>query len=641
MSQRPSKKKVILGTVGTLLVVVLVYEWWTGKPPKGEVTHVEANYGAYVALTPAEQRLVDDWVVRFGKATGKAIVAADLYNELPLSRRTTFTAVTHALAHTDLTDRSGKPMNLTALDLVSKIDAVAGSYPHKGGDEQFRIYVEVRPDTMQVLERSREFSRQVDNTLYHKGYPICFRGSGGTPSIQFSLSRDMTRGDVDVDYRSSAFPIMLIDGHLTASNSDVRAGNNDERHNGHWAGLRNWWRGLMGLPSGDAARLEAVAAPGAVASEPRLGKGTKPEDAIADFLRAWFVEKKPDVAVGYVGPRAFSCLKAEEGLTVDRGVARYQIARAMATINQQVGKVDRLADAMSGVVLNGERGREVPQPNRDAFVMYDVRDDLASAFDCENRVHPERADQKLAQSTKFGTYIAAVFRIKAKNATGEAVATLWTKENGRWTLVAYDVEPEFRPGSLPIAPPERAEVVEPAAPVVQGDAAMNQAAAAFFTAWFVRSDTPAAFSYLSPRSYACSNLYREEESADAATPDEAKRAIQERMQMVHDWAGTSAQLDEVLSPVEPRHADIKLVKHGESAAFTIAAIPDSLGAALDCTRLKRGESPAYDAAAATYGQFYVTSSRLKRAGPDAAVLWTVWGRENRSWKIVAFRVVVP
>src|SRR5262252_9422130 len=99
-----------------------------------------------------------------------------------------------------------------------------------------------------MLSKSKEFGRGPDNVVYHKGYPICFRGRNGTPSIQVSITKDGKRGDIDVDYRSSKFPAALINGHLTASNSDVRAGNNDERHNQNWAGFPSWWRGFLGLP---------------------------------------------------------------------------------------------------------------------------------------------------------------------------------------------------------------------------------------------------------------------------------------------------------------------------------------------------------------------------------------------------------
>ena len=502
--RRRSKKKTIALFGTALLVVVLVYEWWTGSPPTAPVTQVSVGGGSYASLTPAQRRLSDDWFARYAGATGKAAAPAELYEGLALSTRTTFNAVTHALSRTQLTDEAGRSLNVTALDLIAKVDAVAGNIPGQSGDQQFRMYVQLRPDTQRILEQSREFSRQVDNTVYHKGYPTCFRGSAGTPSIQFSIARDGTHGDIDVDYRSSAFPLMLINGHLTASNSDVRAGNNDERHNARWDGLMNRWRGFMGL-----ALAESVSGPvgdEAASSQPRLGKGTKPEDAIFDFLDAWLVEQAPRVAVGYVAPRAFACLEAERGVPVDRGVARFEMVKAMQSVNRRIGKVGNLADALHAVSLTGTRSKEMLQPHADAFAMYDVREDLAEAFDCENRLRPEQADADKAQSTRFGNYVGAVFQMKTANVTGEAVATIWARESGAWMLVAYDEEPEFRPGTLPSAPPALAASPEPATQTIDGDPAMKRAARDFLQAWFVRKDPAAAFRYLSPRSYACYNV---------------------------------------------------------------------------------------------------------------------------------------
>ena len=60
---------------------------------------------------------------------------------------------------------------------------VRGKIPGASGDEQFRIYVVLRPDAVATLEKSREFRRGADNTVYHKGYPINYRQQGGVPSM--------------------------------------------------------------------------------------------------------------------------------------------------------------------------------------------------------------------------------------------------------------------------------------------------------------------------------------------------------------------------------------------------------------------------------------------------------------------------
>ena len=98
-----------------------------------------------------------------------------------------------------------------------------GQVPGAGGDHQFRIVVLLRPDAVSVLDRSQQFSRHHDNTHFHQDYPRNYR-QRGVPSIQFSISEHGVRADIDVDYRSAFFLFVLFDGHLTAANSDVRAG---------------------------------------------------------------------------------------------------------------------------------------------------------------------------------------------------------------------------------------------------------------------------------------------------------------------------------------------------------------------------------------------------------------------------------
>jgi hypothetical protein len=106
--------------------------------------------------------------------------------------------------------------------------------------------VTLRPNANEVLKQSREFVRDHDNTAYHPGYPHSYRLGSGVPSTQFSIAEDGLSADVDVDYRTSKMPQSLFNGHLTASNSDVRAGDNEKRHEKRWSGFANWWSEVFG-----------------------------------------------------------------------------------------------------------------------------------------------------------------------------------------------------------------------------------------------------------------------------------------------------------------------------------------------------------------------------------------------------------
>ena len=65
---------------------------------------------------------------------------------------------------------------------------------------------------------------------------------GGAPSVQVSIAPDCRRADTTwIGDPDLTFPIDLFNGHLTSSNSDVRAGDNYDRHKNRWAGFQNWW----------------------------------------------------------------------------------------------------------------------------------------------------------------------------------------------------------------------------------------------------------------------------------------------------------------------------------------------------------------------------------------------------------------
>ena len=100
----------------------------------------------YSDLAPEQKALVDDWFRRFGDVVRKPISGEEGYNNLPVSTKTTFGAVTHALIHTTLTDKDGGALGPSAIVLIDRVDTVAGKIEGAGSDQQFRLYVVLRPN---------------------------------------------------------------------------------------------------------------------------------------------------------------------------------------------------------------------------------------------------------------------------------------------------------------------------------------------------------------------------------------------------------------------------------------------------------------------------------------------------------------
>ena len=372
---------------------------------------------------------------------------------LSLSSKTTFEAVTHALMTTPLTDASGQQFG-DGLTLIERVDSIKGEVSGTPSDRQFRIYVRLVRDARAMMDRSREFRRRMDNSIYHKGYPLNYREQRGTPSIQVSIALDDLHADVDVDYRASTFPLGLFNGHLSAANSDVRAGDNAERHAGQWSGFQNWWRNAFGVRlerAPDASEAPAFALP----KVPRAGKQDIKE-MVPDFLRAWLVEGDIVAAMGYVSERSYACLAQDmpDPATFDRGLAPIQILVNLKAAHEALGTRGSLEGLTTGVNLTIPRLRVVPHPQQAQFVLYEVPDDLAARFDCASRLTPGAPTQG---SRAYGQHFGATFRVAgpAKNAS---VALLWAREGGYWKIVSWHMEPEAHETPIPPAPPAPAAV---------------------------------------------------------------------------------------------------------------------------------------------------------------------------------------
>src|SRR5215472_9540026 len=382
-------------------------------------------HGTYEELSPVQRKLIDEWYAEYNQMTHDNSQPTE-YNQFSLSTRTTFEAVTHALMTTQLTDKSGKPIG-TALDLVESIEAINGKVPRARGDLQFRLYVVLKPDALAKLKASSEFFRDRDNTVYHHGYPLNYRQDGGAPSIQVSVAKDTRHADIDVDYRSAKFPAALVNGHLTAANSDVRAGGNTQKHLQRWQGLADWWHNLFGFPE-EVEASESIME-GEIPPIPRKGED-KVEAAAADYLTAWLVEQKPNLSAAYLSSLSYSCLEEygpDSGKVVSAGVAPYLAANEMAAVNRVMGKVNTLQDAVEPLSLHDQNLRPAKQRHGTSFSLYQVSNGLAADFICD----PERAFDDFnkmraeGSASKYGSYFASVFRLKGPKAKSDAVTVLW------------------------------------------------------------------------------------------------------------------------------------------------------------------------------------------------------------------------
>jgi hypothetical protein len=415
--------------------VVGVDRGWPGKMLADPDRDVNTGTRRFASLAAEQQQLYAPYATADAEARGRTMTAEEHFESQAISERTTYDAITHALLNSRLTDAYGTSLG-RAFDLVASIERVAGQYYGRSGDQQFRLYVTLKPEAFDTLKRAVEFFPGKENTVYHVGYPNDFRQAGRVPNMQFSVSEDGLKADIDVDYRSSRLPQALFNGHLSAANSDVRAGNNVERHDGRWAGMIAWWRAIFGtLPDGqDGPRdtlAEAVLAEVPTALPPDRPARTsidRLEDAVQEFLTDWLVRRKIDEALAVLSDRPVACLNIDDDAefeALDADSARAELQETMHYVVDKIERPHNLTEVIDAVLpVKPDRQLMAHTFERD-FSLGELSRHEASQYVCGRQLGqlPDRL------------YFGVAFRFKQRD--GGTLGLLWTQEADAWRLVSF------------------------------------------------------------------------------------------------------------------------------------------------------------------------------------------------------------
>ncbi len=604
----------------------------TSQKPRSESLELGRSYAE---LRPEQVRLIDSFIRSYNATTGSALVPQKVYDDARLSIRTTFDAVTHAMLNAQMTDSQGKSLG-RAIDLVEAVDQVMGEESGAGGDMQFRLYVYLKPNAMDVLSRSREFLHDKDNSVYHKGFPICYRLKNGPPSIQFSISRDHKLSDVDVDYRSSGFPKGLLNGHLTAANSDVRAGDNLARHDGRWSGLNGWWRNVFGqLGSGGGPPKEAATERlGQIPMNPGVKADQGADKSAHDFLQSWLVEKKPNKSVAYFSRRSYPCLEVlaqKSTQPVPPGMIRLQTMIAMQKFTDNLGAVNSVAD----VFEPADKWSQALKPAKNAypseFRLVNLPADVGEDEEC---VAPPADDSKKRPEEK---YFATALRGRKGDGLNKVVSLLWAQEGGYWKIIAIRIEDSSDAGLVPNTPATVAVPAEEEPRSIAGDPAAVKDVTQFYQSWIVKRDVAEASRFASQRSYQC---------LAAPSADQKKLTPTARIQSALEQPLTRipkrANLSDMMSSVQPVNDLLRPVEQENSEALAIMAVPDQMADSFLCQHRQQPESsPDLKPSDAKYGAYYLTASRFSYGEEQSPALLLLWTKEETGWKIAAWAVELP
>lgn len=391
----------------------------------------------YNQMRPKSRALFEKWAFKDDRLKD----ARQLFIDLPTSRRSVFAAITNALHFTMLTDKAGKKLGV-AIDLVESIDSIAGEEVGKGSDEQFRLYVRLNPGAIEKLDVSREFVHAKDNTIFHRGFPINYRQKGSFPTLQFSISTDRIKADIDIDYKSSGFPAALFNGHLSAANSDVRATGNYPTHLRRWPGLIDWWDDVV-----PDATLELVRPRSSVPNALVKADHSEfaPESSIvsaeaARFFKTWLIAKRLDSAAEFMATTINFCGDLErtknEPLLSARN--RLLLIDTMVAANKELKNVNKLSDALRPVEPVDPWIRVIDHENKDALTLAVVTDGDARHFVCSSKVSEITAAAGDVRSRKYGSSYVTKFRFALENGRGGVLRLLWKRDGDAWQIGAFD-----------------------------------------------------------------------------------------------------------------------------------------------------------------------------------------------------------
>ena len=588
---------------------------------------------SYATLRPEQVRLIDDFIRSYNATTGSGLVPQQVYDNARLSIRTTFDAVTHALLNAEMTDSHGKSLG-RAIDLVDAVDQVMGEESGASGDQQFRLYVYLKPNAVDILSRSQEFLHDKDNATYHKGFPICYRLKNGPPSIQFSVSRDHKLSDVDVDYRSSGFPKGLVNGHLSAANSDVRAGNNLALHDGRWSGLNGWWRDVFGqLGSGGAPKEAPAERLGHIPLNPGVKADQGVDKSAHDFLQSWVVAKEPNESVAYFSRRSYPCLEVlaqKSTQPVPQGMIRLHTMMAMAKFSDSLGAVNSVADVFEPADKWSQASKQAKNAYSSEFRLVSMPTDMGEDEECV-AIPPDESSKQSKEK-----FFATAFRGKTGDRRNKVMSLLWAQEGGYWKIIAIRIEDGSDAGLVP----NNAVLTVPAEDeprTVAGDPASVKDITQFYQTWIVKRDAAQASRFASRRSYEC--LPAPSEDQKEFTPI---ARIQFALEQPLTRIPTKANLSDMMSSMHPVNDLLPSVQQENSKAFAIMAVPDQMADSFLCQHRHLQESSSdLKPADASYGAYYLTASRFNYGEEQSPALLLLWTKEEDDWKIVAWAVELP
>lgn len=170
---------------------------------------------------------------------------------------------------------------------------------------------------------------------------------------------------------------------------------------------------------------------------------TRVSDSAYLFFKAWLLDRKPEIAMGFLRQQRLSfCsnLKDEKERT-SLDLRNRMLFREMLTVaNKNLKRPSDLASAIRAVVPIDPAFKSRDHKWNSAFTVAAISDgDYDHHFLCTSKASGlSDTSEKNARMIAYGNHFVVKFQFLLPDGNGGILRLLWTEENGKWKIEAFD-----------------------------------------------------------------------------------------------------------------------------------------------------------------------------------------------------------
>jgi hypothetical protein len=308
-------------------------------------------------------------------------------------------------------------------------------------------------------------------------------------------------------------------------------------------------------------------------------------------------------------------------------MALLRILNQLQQVNQKLGKVSRLEDAVLSADYPLPESELIKHPYSQLFTIQRVHDDIGWALDCRVRYGLNLAESIPRPEHRMDETFVVSYKLNEPQSPSFFVQT-WQKESGAWKLVSFDIKHKS------FAPPTGLLSGATPAGATPADSKLQATVEKFLTTWLIDRRIESAADMFLPESYRCDGLA---EHTTKPAPANGNANVRRFLEAIATQSSKENTLERTLSAAQEGHSDLKPLLHAHEGSYLMADASAELMRMYAC----EASPPAAVATMTTAAQaggvltaFHLSRSKQQSAG----VVSLYWKNVKGDWRIASFTV---